>query len=184
MKFENGTIGSIRSISQRGLASCWARLAQRRLPSFDEFDPGSRVHDPKQLAAWKVEATSAGLEFRALYRGKLLDEAFNEGWAGKTLTEITPPSLQSVIIGASSHCASSGCAVYTVLRTSDGAGHALDLERLLLPFGDNGRVQVILASLQLVSLEGMVERRSAARKFEAQSQAVLAVRISAANAGK
>jgi hypothetical protein len=63
------------------------------LVPFEEFEPSSRIHDPKQLAVWKVDAKVGQTHFRALYRGKLLDEAFNEGWAGKTLAEITPPSL-------------------------------------------------------------------------------------------
>ena len=180
MKFENGTAHSIRSISQRGLAAAWARLAQNGLPSFDQFDPGP-VHDPKQLAVWKVEINATQLVFRAMYRGSLLDEAFNEGWTGKTLDEVTPPSLRAAIISASDHCASTGCAIYTVLRTHDGAGHPIDLERLLLPFGKNGRVRLILASLQLISLEGTVERRKAVENFQAQSNSVLAVRISAAS---
>jgi hypothetical protein len=180
LKFENGTAHSIRSISQRGLAASWARLAKNGLPSFDQFDPGP-VHDPKQLAVWKVEVNDAHLIFRAMYRGSLLDEAFNEGWTGKTLAEVTPPSLQPAIIGASDHCVSTGCAIYMVLRTYDGARHPIDLERLLLPFGKNGRVRIIVASLQLISLEGTVERRKVAENFEAQSDSVLSVRISAAS---
>ncbi len=58
MNFENGTVDSIRSTSQRGLAAYWARLALTRqgLPPFDQFAPGPGVHDPKHLAVWKVEA--------------------------------------------------------------------------------------------------------------------------------
>ena len=179
MNFENGTVEGIRSISQRGLAASWARLAQQGLPSFDQFHPSPGIHDPKQLAVWKVEAGNPELVFRALYRGSLLDEAFNEGWTGKTLAEVTPPSLRSAIISASAHCASTGCAIYTVLRTIDGAGFALDLERLLLPFGKGGRVQIIVASLQLVSLEGSVERPKAVERFQAHSDTVLSIRISA-----
>jgi hypothetical protein len=180
LNFENGTAHSIRSISQRGLAASWARLAKNGLPSFDQFDPGP-VHDPKQLAVWKVEITAAQLVFRAMYRGSLLDEAFNEGWTGKTLDEVAPPALRDAIISASDHCASTGCAIYSVLRTYDGAGLPIDLERLLLPFGRNGRVRIILASLQLISLEGTVERRKVVENFQAQTESVLAVRISAAS---
>jgi hypothetical protein len=181
LKFENGTVHSIRSISQRGLAASWARLAKNGLPTFDQFDPGPKVHDPKQLAVWKVEVNDAQLVFRAMYRGSLLDEAFNEGWTGKTLAEVTPPSLRPAIVSASDHCVSTGCAIYTVLRTYDGAGLPIDLERLLLPFGKNGRVRIIVASLQLISLEGTVERGKAVENFEAQSNSVLSVRISAAS---
>ena len=181
MKFENGTIQDIRSTGQRGLAACWVRLAKAGLPSFDQFNPAPGIHDPKQLAVWKVEADDAELVFRALYRGSLLDEAFNEGWTGKTLTEVTPPSLQPLIIGASKHCVSTGCAIYTVLSTNAGAGLPIELERLLLPFGKDGRVQVIVASLHLIGRTTAVGRRKAVQDFKAQSESVLAVRISAAS---
>jgi hypothetical protein len=181
LNFENGTVQSIRSVSQRALAATWARLCKEGLQSFDQFDPEDGIHDPKQLVVWKVEVNDNQLVFRALYRGRLLDEAFNDGWAGKTLREVTPPSLQPAIIGASEHCVSTGCAIYTVLRTYDGAGFAIELERLLLPFGKNGRVKIIVASLQLISLEGTVERRKIAKDFEAQSEAVVSMRISAAS---
>jgi hypothetical protein len=181
LNFENGTVHGIRSVSQRALAESWARLCKEGLPSFDQFDPEPGIHDPKQLAVWKAEVKDGQLVFRALYRGRLLDEAFNEGWAGKTLREVTPPSLQPAIIGASDHCVSTGCAIYTVLRTYDGAGFPVELERLLLPFGKNGRVKIIVASLQLNSLERTVERHRIAKDFEAQSEAVVSIRISAAS---
>lgn len=179
MNFEIGTVHSVRSISQHGLAAAWARLAKDGLPTFEQFDPDPRVHDPKQLAVWKVETNNGQTVFRALYRGSLLDEAFNDGWTGKTLAEVTPPSLRSVIISASHQCASTGCASYTVLRTHDEEGFAIDLERLLLPFGKDGQVQVILASLQLISLQGTVKRRKVVGHFEEQCEAVLSMTIPA-----
>jgi hypothetical protein len=183
MNFDNGTVDSIRSTSQRGLAAYWARLAlpEQGLPPFDQFAPGPGVHDPKQIAVWKVERSGGQTEFRALYRGSFIDETVKDDWVGKTLTEVAPPVLRTPIIEASVHCASSGCAIYTVLRTYDGKGSPLDLERLLLPFGTRGRVQVIVASLQLVSLEGKVERRKVIENFEAQTDVVLSFRISANN---
>jgi hypothetical protein len=181
LKFDNGAVQSIRSISQRGLAALWARLAKQGLPAFDRFAPEARVHDPKQLVVWKVERAEGQFVFRALYRGRLVDEAFNDDWAGKTLTGITPLSLQDSIVSASDQCASTGCAIYTVLRTYDGAGYPVDLERLLLPFGKNGRVQTIVASLQLISLKGTVERRKVVEDFEARSDTVLSIKISAAS---
>jgi hypothetical protein len=183
MNFDNGTIDSVRSKSQRGLAAYWARLAltKQGLPPFDLFAPGPGVHDPKHIAVWKVETSAGKLDFRALYRGSFIDEAVKDDWVGKTLAEVAPPTLRLPIIKASEHCASSGCAIYTVLRTYDGAGSPVDLERLLLPFGQNGRVRVIVASLQLVSLEGQIERRKAVESFEVQTDVVLSFRISAAS---
>jgi len=181
MNFENGTIHSIRSKSQRSLAAYWAKLAisESGLPPFDQFAPGPGIHDPKHIAVWKVEAGKDQLDFRALYRGSFIDEAVKDAWVGKTLFEVAPPVLRIPIIAASAHCASSGCAIYTVLRTYDSAGSPIDLERLLLPFGARGRVRVIVASLQLVSLEGKIERRKAVESFETQTDVVLSFRISA-----
>jgi hypothetical protein len=184
LNFENGTFHSIRSESQRALAAAWARLCREGLPTFDQFNPEPGIHDPKQLVVWKVEIKDGQLVFRALYRGSLLDEAFNDGWAGKTLREVTPPSLQPMIIGASEHCVSTGCAIYSVLRTNGGAGSVIELERLLLPFGKNGRVKIIVASLQLRSLAKTVERSTVAKDFTAQSEAVVSARISAASINK
>jgi hypothetical protein len=184
LNFENGTVHSIRSVSQRALAASWAWLGKEGLPSFDRFDPEPGAHDPKQLVVWKAEVNGGQLIFRALYRGGLVDEAFNDGWAGKTLREVTPPSLQPAIIGASEHCVSTGCAIYSVLRTYHGAGSPIELERLLLPFGKGGRVKVIVASLQLTSPESTVERCKIARDFEAQSETIVSVRISAASINK
>jgi hypothetical protein len=157
------------------LASARRQIASR--PSFHQFQPEERIHDPKQLAIWKVGTGEGQFVFRALYRGRLLDDAFNQGWVGKTLTEVTPPALQDAIVGASNECAKTGCAIYMVLRTYDGAYHALDLERLLLPFGENGRVEQIVASLQLVSLEGTLQGQAAVKTFEARSVCTLAIRI-------
>jgi hypothetical protein len=179
--FENGTVHRIRSISQRGLAAAWAQLALHGLPAFDQFHPGARVHDPNQLAAWKVEATGEHFVFRALYRGPLVDELFSNSWTGKTLTEITPVSLRPAIIRASDECARSGCAIYTILRTYNDAGCSVDFERLLLPFGQSCRVQVLVASLQLVSMEGTFERAHVVKHFEAQANTLLSLKISAAS---
>ena len=105
MNFENGTIDSIRSKSQRSLGAYWAKLAlaESGLPPFDQFTPGPGIHDPKHVAVWKVEAGKDQLDFRALYRGSFIDEAVKDAWVGKTLTEVAPPVLRVPIIAASAH---------------------------------------------------------------------------------
>ena len=180
MQFSDGTIQSIRSISQRSLATYWQKLGRehRRLPAFGEFHPEPRTHDPKQMAIWKVERNKERPVLLAMYRGSLIDEAFNEGWIGKTLEEVTPPLLKGPILAASDECVRSGCAIYSILRTSDGSGAAIDLERLLLPFGDNGRVDHVVASLQLISLKGEFKRSSIVSQFAADCSIMLAQKIS------
>ena len=177
LDFAVGSLSCIKSVSQRGLAAYWDRVsAARPYPSFDEFDPGPRLHDPKQLVVWKVE-DGPRRNFRALSVGGLVREAFNTNWTGKTLEEVTPPLLLLPVMSASQEWADAGCAVYTVLRTEDGSGQFIDFERLLLPFGRANRVEQIVASLQLVSVKGSFERRNVAQNFNARCDCVFAVRI-------
>lgn len=174
----DGSIHNIRSISQRVLATHWTRIASgNQIPRFGEFDFQSRIHDPNQLAVWHVEQRSGPIVLRALYSGCLLNEPFNADWVGRTLEELTPPSLRSAIVSGSHECVRTGYAIYMVLRTCDGMGYPVDLERLLLPFGRNGQVEQIVASLQLISLEGMADRKTIIHDFEKQSDCILSVRI-------
>ena len=167
LNFKPGQLADIRSISQRALANYWADLSGARpFPGFDEFDPGPRLHDPNQLNVWRVEGLGRNLAFRAVSQGSFVAEALKGSFTGKTLAEVTPPMLLSPFAGGSNECVRSGCGVYMTLRTFDAAGHAVDLERLLLPFGDDGQVQYIVASLQLVSVTGTFARRTIAKSFE------------------
>ena len=180
MKFSDGTVESIRSISQRALAMYWQRLYKEThgLPSFDAFRPEPRMHDPKQLVVWEVEYHQAAPILRAMYRGSLVDEAFNEGWTGKTLAEVTPPMLRHAILTASNECVRSGCAIYSILRTKDTSGADIDLERLLLPFGTAGQVKHVVASLQLISLKGDFKRATVASQFAKECSVIMLNRIS------
>jgi hypothetical protein len=64
-------------------------------------------------------------------------------------------------------CATTGCAVYTIFRTLDAQGRSIDCERLLLPLGADGKVEQIVASLQLISMEGEFRRDTVLEAFDA-----------------
>jgi hypothetical protein len=178
MQFSAASIQSIKSISQRALTLYWNRLAgDRSFPSIAEFDPEPRLHDPNQLVVWAVEMAFGQRRFRALYQGPIVAEVFHSSWAGRTMDEVVPAPLKSFSIDGANECAASGCAIYTVLATFDARGNRVDCERLLLPLGEGSTVQQIVASLQLISIQGEFERKSILGKFEAQSQVVFAGRI-------
>ena len=178
MQFSPASIQSIKSISQRALTLYWSRLARgRSFPPIAEFDPGPRLHDPKQLVIWSIEDAFGQRRFRALYQGTNVAEVFNSSWAGRTMDEVVPAPLKSMSMDGANECAASGCAIYTVFATFDANGHRVDCERLLLPLGDGSTVQQIVASLQLVSVKGEFERKSVLSKFETLSQVVFAGRI-------
>jgi hypothetical protein len=178
MQFSPASIQSIKSISQHALTRYWNRLAGgRSFPSIAQFDPGPRLHDPKQLVIWAIEDAFGQRRFRALYQGTNVAEVFNSSWAGRTMDEVVPAPLKSMSMDGANECAESGCAIYTIFATFDANGHRVDCERLLLPLGEGSTVQQIVASLQLVSVKGEFERKSILSKFETLSQVVFAGRI-------
>ena len=96
------------------------------------------------------------------------------------MDEIAPEPLKPFALETTSECATSGCAIYTILSTLDASGNQVDLERLLLPFGrDDSLVEQIVASLQLISFNGVVDRRNVVQEFEARSRVAFAGRIAA-----
>ncbi|MBR0872798.1 PilZ domain-containing protein [Bradyrhizobium tropiciagri] len=140
----------VRSASQRALLEHWDQLAAGRpFPAFTEFKSDPAMHDPRQLVAWAVEGEGRLRKFRAMYQGENVVEAFNASWAGKTMEQVVPMSLRRITLEPAKACATGGCAVYMVFSTIDASDRRVDCERLLLPFGSRGKIEHILASLQL-----------------------------------
>jgi hypothetical protein len=184
MKFESTSIDSIKSDTQRALASYWDGLAKDRFfPSIFDFKPESQLHDAKQLVVWKVERENSQRRFRALYQGDNVSEAFNFSWAGKTMDEVIPKFVAGFALDAADECALSGCAIYSVFSTWDADDRRVDCERLLLPLGQSGiMVEQIVASLQLISLEGDLDRRSVLEKFKLRAELTFSGKIRSAYA--
>jgi len=161
---------AIKSPSQRALTDYWDRLAAgRRFPAFTELDATTLSHDPKQLVVWSVEGKGPRQKYRALYQGENVSQAFNSDWAGKTMEEVVPMSLRRVTLDAAKQCAGTGSAVYMILSTIGPNGQRVDCHRLLLPFGRNGAVEQILASLQLTIVN---TRRKVVGDFKMQADIV------------
>jgi len=115
LNFENGNVSkhSLGEPNARLGGSVGAAFARKALPTFEQFQSGAR--DSRSKTAGGLESRDQGRPIGVsgvIYRGSLLDEAFNDGWAGKTLREVTPLSMQPLIISASEHCVSTGCAIY------------------------------------------------------------------------
>ena len=187
MSFQPVSLHSIRSSNQRALAAHWNALAANRaFPAIEEFSPNPKDHNPGQLIVWDVERTDGdgGYRFRARQLGERAVEALgNHLVAGKTMDEVAPPALREISLDGARECATSGCAVFTIITTIAANGLQIDCERLLLPFGgDGGAVQQIVAALQLISYQGTVERQHVSRDFEATSYVSFAGRIGADSA--
>ncbi len=175
MKFETLTIDAVKSITQRNLLWQWNELARgRRFPAFADFHLDARLHDPKQLMIWSVEHETGRRRFRARYHGARLGEVFRDDFVGKTMEEAVPQCFRQYALDTASTCADSGCAVFSIISTIDAAGHRIDCERLLLPFGSGDEVQRLVASMQLISPKGTFRRKTILDKYRTKSSVELA----------
>src|ERR1700737_2918579 len=178
MLFEFATPEAIKSVTQRALASSWDQLAAgRAFPAFTEFKPEASSHDPREVVVWKIEGAGRLLKFRALYQGENVAEVFNSSWAGKTMEQVVPMCLRRISLDAAKECAASGCIVYAIVSTVGANGQRIDCERLLLPFGRDGKVEQILGSLQLKSVRGAVRRTKDLGNFQLQADVLFSGKI-------
>jgi hypothetical protein len=167
---------SVKSPSQLALLTYWDKLAAgRRFPAIAELKPDPGMHDPRQLLIWNVEGSGRLQKYRAVYQGDNVAEAFNAAWAGKTMEQVMPMSLRRVTLDAAKECAASGCPVYAIYSTIDANDVRVECHRLLLPFGgDGGKVEQMLASLQLTVTE---TRRRILTHFDMQTDVLLTGKI-------
>ena len=89
------------------------------------------------------------------------------------MESVVPTTMREFALETANQCASTGCPVYPVIATFNADGTRVDCERLLLPFGCSGRVDQLLASLQLISMDGQFARASIIKTFEMHSEVLL-----------
>ena len=158
-------VSSVNSHVQRAQVVHWQRLsAGRSFPEITEFT--ATVAELKQLNLWDVEGEAGNRVFRMRASGERVKETFGDDYTGRTMEEMVPGPLRAFAIDAANECTDSGCAIFAIVTTIDAHGHRVDCERLLLPFGREGKVEQLVASLQLVSFEGGVELGGIAHEFE------------------
>ncbi len=180
MDFETLSIQAVKSISQRRMLWHWSELAAgRRFPAFSDFHSDGGMIDPKATMIWSVEDECGRRTFRARHHGARLTQAFHDDWVGRTMQEVVPEHVRQYAIDTANECAESGCAVFSILSTVDAAGHRVDCERLLLPFGTDAKVEALIASMQLISLQGNYERSTVLDRYRKTSRIELAGRIPA-----
>jgi len=122
-------------------------------------------------------------KFRALYQGDNVAEVFNSNWAGKTMEQVVPMSLRRITLDAAKECAASGCLIYAIFSTVDANDQRIDCERLLLPFGRDGKVEQLLGSLQLKGSQGGVRRTKVLADFQLQAEVLFSGKIASGFTG-
>ena len=167
MQPDFATIQAVKSISQRNLVLHWQSLPMTDgLPRFSDFAPSDRAHDPKQLSIWAIDDPAGARSYRQLQTSTFLAEAF-----GKAMLQSIPPTLLPIFKLGIDCCIDSRAVTYMLISTADADGRPIDCERLLLPFSESGQeVTHVVASIQLVSVTGTIDRNTVVDRFAAQAQ--------------
>ena len=179
MEFAKAPAQRIMSISQRSLALNWFSMSRERMPpSFRDFSPPERIHDPRQLAFWKVTGEGNDLTFKVLLLGENIREGLGEVLDVGSSMEVLPEPLRAIALAGSQASVRSARPIYMVIGTTDEDGNPVQCERLVLPFSSgSARVDVLVGSLQLVSVAGSFSRRSVLARFKRQASLILAGEI-------
>jgi hypothetical protein len=151
----------VKSVQQRWLLACWSRargVAPLALSS--EFDLDKIADCRDDLSIIDVGPEDGFHRFRIFDHGKNVGAMFAGQCAGKPLVETLPEAARERTLETYEHAVRSRMPVYTVSRVTDAGELPVLYERLLLPLGDSqGRVVRILALLETISTEGMIDRQ-------------------------
>jgi hypothetical protein len=165
----------VKSVQQRWLLACWSRSrGDARLPRSDEFDLDKIQDCRDDLSVIDVEPNVGFHQFRIFDHGKNVGAMYAGQCAGKLLKDTLPDPAKAHTLETYEHAVQSRVPVYTVSRMTNGQNQPILYERLLLPLGnDEGRVVRILALLETISTEGMIDRRRLMTDSQPDSHYVL-----------
>lgn len=159
MPFERSSPDVIRSVRQRWLLSHWSRARGKDVvPAWKSFDADDLAKMAESLLFCDV-AIEEGVRFMIRFRGQRIVETLGQKEA-KYLDEILPALIRDETLTAYQEAVRTRQPVFTIASTRDPGGKPVNLERLVLPFGRDGSVvDRILASLEMVSIEGSFNSR-------------------------
>ncbi|MBR1092710.1 hypothetical protein JQ621_35185 [Bradyrhizobium manausense] len=161
MDFQSAAPSVVRAIRQRDLLNTWLRLYAResRLPGLSEYLPSRLQEEEDDLVYYAVNTTNWPPVLTIQSEGTRMSAAYGKTGKGRSLDEYVGPRFASTVMPVYYLCVARRCPVYTVSELQDTAGHRVEYERLLLPFGTGSEVTEIIASLKTISIEGRFEIR-------------------------
>ena len=178
MQLRSADRSIVKAIRQRGLLTEWSRRhleAGGRLPSLDSFRPAFLEEEKGDMLMYEVADASAEPRLIISYDGQRLRQAYAKVSKGSALQDVMGPRRAAVILPIYYACIQRRLPVYSICAATDVNGTQVDFERLLLPFGTNGRVTDLIASLKTISVDGSFEQKQLLRTDEAPRFSLIAV---------
>jgi hypothetical protein len=165
VEFESAGPSVIKSIRQRELLNGWLALYARAhsLPPLAEYRP-ERLDDEKpDLVYYSVELDIDPPRLTIQSDGTRMASAYGHTGKGRALDAYVGPRLAPFVMPAYYECVRRRLPVYTIADIDDIYGRVVAYERLLMPFGQDGAVTDVLASLKTICEDGGFELKNLMR---------------------
>jgi hypothetical protein len=161
MQFQSARPTIIRAINQRWLLKTWhERRGGRALPTWQQLEGREFAGMSKNLCFMDVVNDAGNMRFLMRHHSAWLGEVYGYDCHNQYLDEMLSGPLQDALLATYRHVAAKRAPVFASVDITDREGRQVTYERLLLPFGrDGSTVERILASLEMVSLDGAFDHR-------------------------
>ena len=156
MVFDSVNPTAVKCIRQRDFLNEWIRLYTRQhaLPSLAGFEPARISDEMPDLMFYDIEYIASEPRYRVKHEGRRLIDAYGITGIGRHLQDTISPALWIYLEPIYQKCVSIGLPVYSAFHVTDAERRKVEYERLLLPFGDDGVVRHMIASIKSFSEEG------------------------------
>jgi hypothetical protein len=165
MIFASAMPSVVRSIRQRDFLNHWLRLfgRQQSLPSFVDFKPDRIEDELPDLMYYDIRREFGELRYGATFSGTRLIESYGFSATGRDLQDLLHPDVWQHVQPIYDGCIERGLPIYSAFTVIDVAGQQVAYERLVLPFGEDGQVRQMIASIKSISTEGRFINRDLMR---------------------
>jgi hypothetical protein len=177
MTVEQRDVSVIRSVRQQEFVRTWQRSFARRgsCPAYAEFGLSRAEDEIPDLMLFRVCYESDEPRFKIEQDGARIAAAWGLSGRGQYVDEAVGARRWSSAKELYHLCVARALPVFSISEVKDLEGRAVLHERLLLPFGDEGTVTQIVASLKSISIEGKFRNEMLLNRNEGRSYLVRAV---------
>jgi hypothetical protein len=159
LEFESAGPSVIKSIRQRELLNGWLALYERSqsLPQLADYAPERLDEEKPDLVHYSVEAAAEPPRLTIQSEGTRMASAYGHTGKGRALDAYVGPRLAPFVMPAYYESVRRRLPVYTIADIDDIYGRVVGYERLLMPFGHEGAVTDVVASLKTICEDGGFE---------------------------
>ena len=163
--FDRCDASIVKSIKQRDLLYTWLRIQNRTagLPQIEDLQPARLEEELPELMFYDVVRENEAPRFLIVKDGARLVSSFGFSGKGKFLDDTIDARLWAFTKPIYFECVARRLPVYSAFMAHDLQGRPVFYERLLLPFGSEGGVRQMIASLKSICWDGGFENKDLMR---------------------